>query len=177
MSDRLALLVAPALLTPSHDCSGFNSGEPVLDEWLQNRALNNIQSGASRTYVVCQKDSQQVLGYYALCMGQILGQEVTGSMRRNMPKYIPAVILGRLAIDQTWQGNGLGRLLMADVVQRSLRASSEVAARLIIVHAISMNAEAFYLHHGFTRLPAETSTLALDLVKLQKQVKGPSNLG
>jgi GNAT superfamily N-acetyltransferase len=166
VSDRLELLAAPALLTTSHDCSGFNSGESVLDEWLRNRALSNIQSGASRTYVVCQKDSQQVVGYYALCMGQILGQEVTGSMRRNMPKHIPAVVLGRLAIDRTWQGNGLGRLLLADVVQRSLRASSEVSARLIIVHAISPSAEAFYLHHGFTRLPIETPTLALDLVKL-----------
>jgi len=166
MSDRLEILAAPALLTTSHDCSGFNSGESVLDEWLQNRALNNLQAGASRTYVVCPKDSQKVVGYYALCMGQILNQHVTGSMRRNMPQYIPAVILGRLAIDQTWQGNGLGRLLLADMVQRSLRASSEVSARLIIVHAISLSAEAFYLHHGFTRLPVETPTLALDLVKL-----------
>ncbi len=171
MSNRLTTLAAPTLLTTSHDCSEFNSGEPVLDEWLQNRALNNLQTGASRTYVVCPKDSQQVVGYYALCMGQILNQHVTGSMRRNMPKHIPAVILGRLAIDQTWQGNGLGRLLLADVVQRSLRASNEVSARLIIVHAISPSAEAFYLHHGFTRLPVETPTLALDLVKLTQVSK------
>jgi GNAT superfamily N-acetyltransferase len=82
-----------------------------------------------------------------------------------MPKSIPAVILGRLAIDQNWQGYGLGKLLLADVVERSLRASSEVSARLIVVHAISPSAEAFYLHHGFTRLPVETPTLALDLVK------------
>jgi GNAT superfamily N-acetyltransferase len=173
MSDRLATLVAPTLLTASHDCSGFNSGESVLDEWLRNRALNNIQSGASRTYVVCSKDTQQVVGYYALCMGQILSQHVIGSMRRNMPRHIPAVILGRLAIDQMWQGNGLGRLLLADVVQRSLRASSEVSARLIIVHAISPSAEAFYLHHGFTRLPVETPTLALDLVKLMQVRENP----
>lgn len=173
MSDRLATLAAPTLLTASHDCSGFNSGESVLDEWLRNRALSNIQAGASRTYVVFPKDSQQVAGYYALCMGQILGQHVTGSMRRNMPRHIPAVILGRLAIDQMWQGNGLGRLLLADVVQRSLRASSEVSARLIIVHAISPSAEAFYLHHGFTRLPVETPTLALDLVKLMQVRENP----
>ena len=171
MSDRLTTLAAPTLLTTFHDCSGFNSGEPVLDEWLQNRALNNLQAGASRTYVVCPKDTQQVVGYYALCMGQILGQQVTGSMRRNMPKHIPAVILGRLAIDLIWQGSGLGRLLLADVVQRSLRASSEVSARLIIVHAISPSAEAFYQHHGFTRLPVETPTLALDLVKLTQVSK------
>ena len=89
-------------------------------------------------------------------------------MRRNMPKSIPAVLLGRLAVDRAWQGKGLARALLADVVRRSLRASHEVSARLVIVHAISPAAEAFYLHHGFTRLPVETPTLALDLVKLQK---------
>jgi hypothetical protein len=58
--------------------------------------------------------------------------------------------------------------MLADVVQRAVRASAEVSARLVIVHAISPAAEAFYLHHGFTRLPVETPTLGLDLVKLQK---------
>jgi GNAT superfamily N-acetyltransferase len=101
-------------------------------------------------------------------MGQILADEATGSMRRNMPKFIPAVVLGRLAIDRAWQGKGLGRALLADAVQRSLRASAEVSARLVIVHAISPAAEAFRLRHGFSRLPVETPTLALDLVKLRR---------
>ena len=102
-------------------------------------------------------------------MGQILAHEVTGSMRRNMPRQIPAVTLGRLAIDRRWQGQGLGRALLADVVRRALRASDEVIARLVIVHAISPAAEEFYLHHGFTRLPVETPTFALDLLKIQKE--------
>lgn len=101
-------------------------------------------------------------------MGQILAQETTGAMRRNMLKSIPAVLLGRLAVDCAWQGKGLARALLADVVRRSLRASREVSARLVMVHAISPAAEAFYLHHGFTRLPVETPTLALDLIRLQQ---------
>ncbi len=125
-------------------------------------------TAASRTYVVCPTGSSRIVGYFALSMGQILADEATGSMRRNMPKFIPAVVLGRLAIDRAWQGKGLGRALLADAVQRSLRASAEVSARLVIVHAISPAAEAFYLHHGFTRLPVETPTFALDLVKLRK---------
>jgi len=121
----------------------------------------------SRTYVVCPTGSNMIAGYFSLSMGQILGQDVTGAMRRNMPRQIPAVTLGRLAIDRKWQGRGLGAALLADVVQRALRASSEVVARLVIVHAISPAAEAFYLHHGFTRLPVETPTLAFDLLKLR----------
>jgi hypothetical protein len=59
---------------------------------------------------------------------------------------------------------------LADVLRRALLASNEVSARLIIVHAISPAAEAFYLHHGFTRLPVDTPTFALDLVKIKSIV-------
>jgi GNAT superfamily N-acetyltransferase len=78
----------------------------------------------------------------------------------------------RLAVDRAWQGKGLGRAFLADAVRRSLAPSGQVSARLLIVHAISPPAEAFYLHHylhhGFTRLPVESPTFALDLVKFQK---------
>lgn len=168
MTDLSPLFDAPVPLTEPHDGSAFDSGEPVLDDWLRRRAWNNQQVAASRTYVVCPAGSRVIIGYFALSMGQILAHEVTGAMRRNMPRSIPAVVLGRLAIDRIWQGNGLGRALLADVVQRAVVASREVSARLVIVHAISPAAEAFYLHHGFTRLPVETPTLALDLVKFQK---------
>jgi len=158
-------------LTEAHAAASFDCGEVVLDDWLRNRAWRNQQVAASRTYVVCPTGSNRIVGYFALSMGQILAQEVTGSMRRNMPKHVPAVMLGRLAIDRAWQCKGLGRALLADVIRRSLRAGAEVSARLVIVHAISPAAEAFYLHHGFTRLPVETPTLALDLLKLQKIAK------
>jgi GNAT superfamily N-acetyltransferase len=172
VTDAPPALAAPVLLTEAHDASAFDSGEVVLDDWLRRRAWNNLQAAASRTYVVCPTGSQKIIGYFALSMGQILAQDVAGPMRRNMPRSIPAVMLGRLAIDRAWQGKGLGRALLADVIRRALRASSEVAARLVIVHAISPAAEAFYRHHGFTRLPVEAPTLALDLVKLRK-IEGP----
>ena len=168
MTDAPACFGAPVLLNEAHDSFAFDSGEPVVDDWLRRRALSNLQAAASRTYVICPEGSQRIAGYFALSMGQILAHEATGPMRRNMPRHIPAVVLGRLAIDRGWQGKGLGRALLADAVRRSLRASKEVSARLVIVHAISSAAEAFYLHHGFTRLPVETPTFALDLVKLQK---------
>ena len=168
MTDTGASLDPPVLLTNAHDVSAFNSGEPVLDDWLRQRAWANLQASASRTYVVCPSGTRTVIGYDSLGMGHILARETLGSMRRNMPRFIPAVVLGRLAIDRAWQGKGIGRALLADVVNRALRASAEVTARLIIVHAISPAAEAFYLHHGFARLPVESPTFALDLINLKK---------
>jgi len=170
VAERPPLFDRPVLLTESHDGAAFDSGEPVLDDWLRQRAWADLQLAASRPYVVCPTGSNTVIGYAALNMGQILAQEVAGSMRLNMPGHIPAVVLGRLAIDRAWQGKGLGRALLGDVVRRALLASAEVSARLVLVHAISPAAEAFYLHHGFTRLPVETPTLALDLVKFQTVV-------
>jgi GNAT superfamily N-acetyltransferase len=161
-------LSAPAPLSEVHDLSEFNSGEATLDAWLRQRALKNAEIFATKTYVTCLADSHRVVGYYAVCMGQILNREGTGSMRRNMPQHIPAVILGRLAVDATCQGMGVGQALLADAVNRAHLAASEISARLVVVHAISPAAEAFYVRHGFIRLPVETPTYALDLVKLKR---------
>ncbi|MDE8346364.1 MAG: GNAT family N-acetyltransferase [Acidocella sp.] len=138
-----------------------------LDDWFRHHALHNPKSGASRTYVVCPAGSRQIIGYYALSMGQILAHENVGSIRGNVPCAIPVVVLGRLAIDLTWQGRGLGRAMLANVVRRSRRAAVEVAARLVIVHAISPTAEAFYHHHGFTRLPLGAPILGINIMKFQ----------
>ena len=165
MADRRSI-ETPTLLRDTHELEAFDSGEAVLNEWLRKRALHDLQTAASRTYVACETGAPRVIAFYALSMGQILAQEVPGSMRRNMPKQIFAVVLGRLAIDRRWQGRGLGRVLLADAVRRSQLAATEVSARVILVHAISAAAEAFYQHHGFTRLPVEAPLLALDLAKL-----------
>ncbi len=168
MSDTSSALSPPTVLNATHDLTQFQSGEAALDGWLRQRALSNLELGASRTYVVSPVGSDVVVGFYSLSMGQVLALDVPGAMRRNMPNNIPAVILGRLAVDEKWQGKGIARGLLADVIKRSLRASSEIATRLVIVHAISTRAEMFYLHHGFVRLPVETPTLAFDLVKYAK---------
>jgi len=163
-------LSEPAPITETHDLSEFNCGEPELDAWLRQRALKNAEILATKTYVTCPAGSRRVIGYYAVCMGQILNRDGAGSMRRNMPQHIPAVILGRLGVDATCQGMGLGRALLADAVNRTRRAAQEISARLLVVHAISPAAGAFYVRHGFIRLPVEAPTYALDLVKLARSI-------
>jgi GNAT superfamily N-acetyltransferase len=171
VTDPCGLFSAPRLLAPEHDLSDFDSGEPSLDEWLKKRALANAAIGASRTYLTCRSGSLSAAGFYAIAMGQILNQEATGAMRRNMPLQIPAIMLGRLAVDRKSQGQGLGKMLLTDAVQRSLMAAAEVSARLIVVHALSPDAEAFYRRFGFSRLPVATPMLALDLVKFQRATR------
>jgi hypothetical protein len=92
VGSRPAEFAIPVPLSVGHDLAKFESGEPTLDEWLCKRALRNAELAATKTYVVCATESQQVIGYYALCMGQLLNRDAVGSMRRNMPAHIPAVI-------------------------------------------------------------------------------------
>ena len=109
MTEPAKKLSASVPLTAPHDLEDFDSGEPILIDWLRGRAFGNMDTAASKTYVVCLPDSRNVIGYYALSMGQILNQEAIGAMAcRNMPQQIPAVILGRLAIDRDWQRHGIG---------------------------------------------------------------------
>lgn len=155
----------PEPLNEDHDLEAFDSGEATLDEWLRRRALSNLRLGASRTYVVCPAGSRRVAGFYALAMGGVLADDTSAGTRRNMPQIIPAVLLGRLAVDRAAQGKGLGARLLRDAVDRALRASTEISARLVIVHALTPAADAFYQRLGFVRLPGDAHALALDLVK------------
>ena len=162
------MFTLPELLRADHDLASFRCGEEILDDWLRERALDNMALRASRTYVVCREGSKSVVGYYALSMGSMERGGMPGAMRRNMPERVPAVLLGRLAVDQTCQGQGLGGDLLNNAILRSLRAAEEVAAKLMIVHALSEAAAEFYQRHGFKRMPTSGLMLALDFSKLPK---------
>jgi hypothetical protein len=98
-------LVAPVRLADHHDLAAFNSGVPVLDDWLRKRARANQASGASRTYVACESGNR-VIACYALVSGSVRLPETPSRFRRNMPDPIPVAVLGRLAVTDTWHGAG-----------------------------------------------------------------------
>lgn len=155
-------LQAPTLLTGAHDVSVFDSGVASLDDWLRRRAAANQLSGASRTYVVATPH-QQVLGYYAFVSGALAAIEAPGGVKRNMPDPIPMAVLGRLAVDRSVQGKGLGVALLQDAVLRMRQAASILGIRGMLVHAISAEAQAFYEHHGFVSSATNSRTLVLSL--------------
>lgn len=161
---------APEKLTPEHDVSAFKSGEPALDDWLKRRAAANEKSGASRTYVVCV--GRRVIGYYALANGAVAHSEVKGHVRRNMPDPIPVMVLGRLAIDQAYQGRRLGAALLRDAVLRTLQAAEIAGIRAILVHAISEDAKKFYERCGFSPSPVDPMTLMITVADAKRAIRG-----
>ena len=155
----------PSPFSEQHDCSAFDCGEPSLNDWLRRNALANQMSGASRTFVITGAEAAAscVVGYYALAAGAVSHAEASGSIRRNMPDPIPLMVLGRLAIDCSCHGQGLGSALLKDAILRTLNVAKNVGIRALLVHALHDQARAFYLHHGFSVSPISATTLLLRL--------------
>lgn len=158
-------LTTPQPISEHDHIGNFDSGVPVLDEWLKRRARANQASGASRTYVVCE--GQRVVGYYAVASGAVAVETALSRLRRNMPDPVPVVVLGRLAVDRSLRKLGLGRALMRDAAMRVCQASEVIGIRGILVHAISPEAKAFYLAVGFEASPVEPMTLMATLADIQ----------
>ena len=160
------MTLSPAeLLIDPHQTTSFNCGVPSLDDWLKRRARANQVSGASRTYVACEAD--QVVGYYALAAGSVDVASAPGRFRRNMPDPVPVVILGRLAVDLSQRGKGLGRALVRDAGSRVLQAADVVGIRGTLVHAVSDEARQFYEAVGFEPSPLDAMTLMMTLGDLR----------
>lgn len=157
MNDAPKPLRAPEPLSDIHQLNAFTSGAPTLDGWLQRKARINQISGASRTYVICRGD--QVVGFYAVAAGSVSHDLLPRKLKQNMPDPIPVIVLGRLAIDLTEQGNGLGRALLRDAVLRVSAAAHEVGIAAILVHALNDRAKAFYIGSGFAETAVEPMTL------------------
>lgn len=155
-------LTAPQLLTTAHRFDDFSCGEPILDEWLKRRAMVNQTSGASRTFVVVDRDNR-VYGYYAVAAGAVSHQMATGGVRRNMPDPIPVMVLARLAVDHRAQGINLGGALLRDAVNRAVTVSQNMGVRALLVHALHERAKSFYEHYGFQSSPVDPMTLMLRL--------------
>jgi predicted N-acetyltransferase YhbS len=157
---------SPIPLAPEHDLDSFDSGVSALDEWLKRRAWRNEAEGASRTFVTCI--GHRVVGYYILSASSVLHAIATGRTRRNMPDPVPVVLLGRLAVDRSWQGKGVAADLLRDGVLRVLAAAETIGVRAILVHAISSDAKDFYERHGFRTSPVEPMTLMITVEEARK---------
>ncbi|MFT3882845.1 MAG: GNAT family N-acetyltransferase [Gemmatales bacterium] len=158
----------PAKIESGHLTASFDSGNALLDRWLNVHALKNEALNASRTYVTL--DNNSVIGYYALATGSVLHPVVSRQLKRNMPDPLPLVVLARLAVDQRFQGFGLGKALLKDAIRRTIQVSDITGVCSLLVHAISEEAVAFYQRYGFVLSPFEPRTLFLRTKDARKAI-------
>mgnify|MGYP003382043943 FL=1 len=155
-----------ALLNGAHDRTTFNSGSETLDRYLCEQVTQDVRRRVAACFVATT-DGKRIAGYYTLASASLLLAELPASTGKRLPRYptVPAVRMGRLAVDQGFKGQGLGSALLADALGRAAR--SEVAAYALMVDAKDDVAASFYRHHGFIALPDSPRTLFLPLATAQ----------
>ncbi len=136
------------LLTGQHHRTTFECGEPSLNEWLARMALQQQEKNYARTRVIVEETAPaQILGYYTLLAHEIDTGQIPSA--RKLPRRLACVLLGRLAVDRSAQGRGLGRVMLIDAIARTRATIEEAAGIGLVVDALHDRAAAFYRSFGF----------------------------
>jgi len=156
--------VAP--LEGHHDRTRFSSGSEPLDRYFREQVTQDLRRRVTACFIALTP-AQRIAGFYTLASSSVCLTDLPPHLRKKLPRYpsVPAVRLGRLAVDQDFTGQGLGGALLADALARVLRA--EIAAYALVVDALDESAATFYAHHGFLRLPNQALTLFLPLATVR----------
>ena len=148
-----------------HNCAEFDCGTPKLNNYLVRLATQDRRRNLSQVYVLIDTDEPaQVLGYYTLSAAQVEVDQLSQQDRRHLPGYpIPCFQMGRFAVQQNIQGQGLGKRLLGCAVDRCLQARQKVAAYALIVDAKNANAKSLYEHFGFVAFVDKPLSLYLSM--------------
>lgn len=169
MTDEI--LHAPRRLEKGDDRSRFASGADELDSWFQRFSLENQQATNAVTYVSVRDGV--VLGYYAIAMSAYATGGLPGRFQKNRPIETPCILLARLAVDVTAQGQGVGAALLRHAMERSFKLSQGVGAAALLIHCRDDTAKAFYLANGeLLESPLEPMHLILSLKEIRRRVTG-----
>ena len=151
-------------LSAKHDRSQFSSGSESLDRYFREQASQDVKRRIATCFVATSVENQSVVGNYTLTATGIALSSIPETITKKLPRYpvVPAVLMGRLAVDRRSKGQGLGGILLADALMRTARAELGVFA--MIVDAKDEAAQSFYEHYGFVLLPGEARRLCLPIV-------------
>lgn len=157
-----------------HDRAAFSCGEPPLDSYLKTRISQDVKRRAAAAYVLTDSpEGSAVLGYYTLSAGSVLLEGLPAETAKKLARYpqVGAILIGRLAVDNRYQGRKLGARLLRHALQQSLEVSERVAAALVIVDALGENARRFYEKYGFVLLSDQPEAYPLRLYLPMKTVE------
>ena len=155
-------------LGAAHDRSAFHCGEEALDRYFQTQATQDVRRHIANCFVAVEVVTGMVAAYYTLSSASIPVVDFPPEETKRLPRYpsLPAVRIGRLAVDHRFQGRGLGAVMLADAAHRAMQ--DDAAAYTLLVDGKNDGAVAFYRHQGFRPLVSQPRTLFLPLVTAQK---------
>jgi predicted GNAT family N-acyltransferase len=145
-------------LGPNRDRAAFSCGNPQLDRYMRQQAGQDLKRNLAAVFIVTV-DGKSVAGFYTLSAESILAVDLPLEFGKKMPQFpLPVTLLGRMAVAQSLQGQGLGEFLLFDALARASNASRQVASWAVIVDT-KAGAREFYLIHGFIPLESDTNRL------------------
>ena len=156
-------------LGPAHDRAAFSCGVEALDNYLRKQAGQDIKKRAAVAFVLTP-DGKTVAGYYTLSQYAVQLDAIPDEIAAKLPKYpfVPATLIGRLAVSSQFRGQRLGELLLMDALNRCLSGSKQVASAVVIVDTKDDSAAAFYKKYGFIELPKTPKRLFLPMATIEK---------
>jgi ribosomal protein S18 acetylase RimI-like enzyme len=157
-------------LNKSLDRQSFDCGVAELNDYLQRYASQNHRKGIATTFVaLASTEDLQIAGYYSVSMAEITVEVLPIEFQKGLPRYpIPAMRVGRLAVDITRRGEGLGKALLMECFRRAIVLSREIGIFAIVVDATNESAKDFYLKYGFIQLPSQSMSLFIPLATIGK---------
>jgi len=155
-------------LADRHNRAAFGCGDDALDRYFQTQATQDIRRRIANCFVVVEVATGSVAAYYTLSAASIPLLDLSLDERKRLPRYptLPAVRIGRLAVDQRFQRRGLGELMLVNAVHRTIRDAA--AAFALLVDAKNDQAAAFYRRYGFRPIVDKPRTLFLPLATAQE---------
>jgi len=165
----MAGLTPPRPLAEADDRAEFDCGRDSLNGWFRRHAWQNQLSNVSRTSVMVDEVSGRIAGYVTLCAGQIQRAHLPKPQQRNRPDPVPGMLLGQLAVDLRFQGQGCARSLMFFALTTALRASAQIGCYAVFTHPLDDGVRAFYGQFGFAELPGDPArSMFVRMIDLEK---------
>lgn len=155
-------------LGEQHERGSFRCGVDALDRYFQTQATQDIRRRVTHCWVAVEAATGRVAAYYTLSASSVPLADLPADEAKRLPRYpaVPAIRIGRLAVDRGFQGRGLGEAMLADATARAVRAG--IGAFMLVVDAMNDNAAAFYRRYGFREIPGRSRVLFLPLATAEK---------
>ena len=156
--------------------AAFSCGQEELDRYLREQAGQEERRKVATCFVLVDREEDAIVGYYTLSAATLAATELPEDLAKRLPRYpnLPAILLGRFAVDSRYQNRGFARRLLVDALLRALGATAQVGAVAVIVDAKDEAAASFYEHYGFAPFRDLLLRLFLPMATIRQLVSGRS---
>ena len=150
----------------------FHCGVDTLDRYFRERALHEFKKHVAATLVLVERATGAVIGFYTLSSLGIDAGDLPPKLAKKIPRYprLPATLLGRMAVDESFRGRGFGGVLLIDALRRAFESRRTVASIAVVVDAKGDQARDFFLHCGFLQFPGHSHRLFIMMETIEQML-------